>query len=93
MPLGHRRKIFAAINQGAESIQPIAEGTRGVEPKNQRVPERRRITVLFSDLVGSTAMSERMDAEDVGVDSIPMRVLSELGQSENGIRASWNEAS
>ena len=64
VPLGHRRKILAAINQGAESIQPIAEGTRGVEPKNQRVPERRQITVLFSDLVGSTALSERMDAED-----------------------------
>ena len=51
IPLGHRRKIFAAINQGAESIQPIAEGTRGVEPKTQRAPERREITVLFSDLV------------------------------------------
>ena len=65
IPLGHRRKIFAAINQGTESIQPIAEGTRGVEPKTQRAPERREITVLFSDLVGSTALSERLDAEDL----------------------------
>ena len=65
IPLGHRRKIFAAINQGAEPIQPVAEATRGVEPKTQRAPERRHITVLFSDLVGSTALSERMDPEDL----------------------------
>ena len=26
----------------------IAEGPRGVEPKTQRAPERRQITVLFS---------------------------------------------
>ena len=65
IPLGHRRKIFAAINQGAGAIQPVAEMTRGVEPKTQDAPERRQITVLFSDLVGSTALSERMDAEDL----------------------------
>ena len=65
IPLGHRRKILAAINQGTASIQPIAEATRGVEQKTQGAPERRQITVLFSDLVGSTALSERMDAEDL----------------------------
>ena len=65
IPLGHRRKILAAINQGTASTQPIAEATRGVEQKTQRAPERRQITVLFSDLVGSTALSERMDAEDL----------------------------
>ena len=65
IPLGHRRKIFAAINQGTASIQPVAEATRGVEPKTHEAPERRQISVLFSDLVGSTALSERMDAEDL----------------------------
>jgi class 3 adenylate cyclase/predicted ATPase len=65
IPLGHRRKIFAAINQGVGAIQPTAEATRGVEPKTQEAPERRQITVLFCDLVGSTALSERMDAEDL----------------------------
>src|SRR5271154_1895831 len=65
IPLGHRRKILAAINQGTASIQPIAETTAGSEPKTQGAPERRQITVLFSDLVGSTALSERMDAEDL----------------------------
>ena len=64
IPLGHRRKIFAAINQGAE-IQPFAETTAAPEPKSKEAPERRHITVLFSDLVGSTALSERMDPEDL----------------------------
>jgi class 3 adenylate cyclase/predicted ATPase len=65
IPLGHRRKILAAINQGTASIQPVAEATRGVEQKTQDPPERRHVTVLFSDLVGSTALSARMDPEDL----------------------------
>ena len=65
VPLGHRRKIFAAINQGIASIQPSLEATTGTKPKTQEAPERRQITVLFSDLVGSTALSEHMDAEDL----------------------------
>ena len=65
VPLGHRRKIFAAINQGIASIQPSLEATIGTKPKTQEAPERRQITVLFSDLVGSTALSARMDPEDL----------------------------
>jgi class 3 adenylate cyclase len=65
IPLGHRRKILAAINRGTASIQPVAEAISGVEQKTQEAPERRFVTVLFSDLVGSTALSERMDAEDL----------------------------
>ena len=65
VPLGHRRKMLAAINQGAESIQLLAEATTGVAPKTQEAPERRYVTVLFSDLVGSTALSARMDPEDL----------------------------
>ena len=65
VPLGHRRKMLAAINQGAELTQLLAEATTGVAPKTQETPERRHVTVMFSDLVGSTALSERMDAEDL----------------------------
>jgi class 3 adenylate cyclase len=65
VPLGHRRKILAAINRGGESLEPLAEAPRGAEPKTQEAPERRQVTVMFSDLVGSTALSERMDAEDL----------------------------
>ena len=65
VPLGHRRKIFAAINRGIASIQPSLEATIGTKPKTQEAPERRQVTVMFSDLVGSTALSARMDPEDL----------------------------
>ena len=65
VPLGHRRKIFAAINQGAASIQPTTAPTTRIEPKTLDAAERRHVTVMFSDLVGSTALSERMDPEDL----------------------------
>ena len=63
--LGHRRKIFAAINEGFASVQPLAEAERAEEPKAPDTPERRYVTVLFSDLVGSTALSTRLDVEDL----------------------------
>jgi len=63
--MGPRMKIAAAIK--AESIPPqaIAETSPN---KNERVilqePERRQLTLLFCDLVGSTPLSERLDPED-----------------------------
>ena len=62
--LGHRRKMLAAIAEltGAAPISPQPALT---EPKPQDTAERRQVTVMFSDLVGSTAMSARMDAEDL----------------------------
>jgi class 3 adenylate cyclase len=62
--LGHRRKILAAIAGllgGAQSApQPVKS-----EPKPQDTAERRQVTVMFSDLVGSTALSAKMDPEDL----------------------------
>ena len=64
--LGHRRKILAAIAElpgAASSKHAKVEGV--VEPKPQETAERRQVTVMFSDLVGSTALSARMDPEDL----------------------------
>ena len=44
--------------------QPTARLSR-IEPKAQGTAERRQVTVMFSDLVGSTALSARMDPEDL----------------------------
>jgi class 3 adenylate cyclase len=58
--LGHRRKMLTAIAEvaGAEltSLQPAS-----TESKPQDSAERRQVTVMFSDLVGSTALSARVD--------------------------------
>ena len=64
--LGHRRKILAAIAElkGAPELGTAAAAAAApVAPPD--TAERRQVTVMFSDLVGSTALSARMDPEDL----------------------------
>ena len=66
--LGHRRKFLRAIAnlKGAEQITPsVAPATPPVTRRAADSAERRQVTVMFSDLVGSTALSARMDPEDL----------------------------
>lgn len=68
--VGHRRRIQTAIaelsatapdsdaNPDTARAPPVAEAV-------QVAPERRQLTVLFCDLVGSTAISARLDPEDM----------------------------
>ena len=60
--LGHRRKMLAAIQ---ELVSHTAAQSTPVEVKPHDTAERRQVTVMFSDLVGSTALSARMDPEDL----------------------------
>ena len=63
--LGHRRKMLAAIAElgGAAAATP-GLGT-GTEPRPQDAAERRQLTIMFCDLVGSTELAARMDPEDL----------------------------
>ena len=71
--LGHRKKLLRAIAQLSESAEARGpDGTSiGLSPEKQPFPperdqaERRRLTVMFCDLVGSTALSRRLDPEDL----------------------------
>jgi class 3 adenylate cyclase len=63
--LGHRRVILAAIEKLTGAASATLETPAGAEPKRQDTAERRQVTVMFSDLVGSTALSARMDPEDL----------------------------
>ena len=63
--LGHRRKILRAIGELSSAAPLTTEPAVGTEPKVQDAAERRQVTVMFSDLVGSTALSGRMDPEDL----------------------------
>jgi class 3 adenylate cyclase/predicted ATPase len=62
--LGHRRKMLAAIAELHGTTASMPERA-AVEPKSEEAGERRHVTVMFSDLVGSTALSARMDPEDL----------------------------
>jgi hypothetical protein len=55
VPLGHRRKMLAAISEVAADTASEPKVFEP-EPKPQETAERRQVTVLFSDLVGSTAL-------------------------------------
>jgi len=65
--LGHRRQLLSAIadlsgvQKGA--AQPASTTEATITPRD--TAERRQVTVMFSDLVGSTALSARMDPEDL----------------------------
>ena len=63
--LGHRRVMLAAIRKLAGAAPATPEPTARAEPKRQDTAERRQVTVMFCDLVGSTALSARMDPEDL----------------------------
>jgi class 3 adenylate cyclase len=64
--LGHRRKILRAIaNLEIERSLPAAASVAPVKRAVIETAERRQVTVMFSDLVGSTALSARMDPEDL----------------------------
>ena len=61
--LGHRRKILRAIAElGGLAPSPIEPAAA---PPVRDEAERRHLTVMFCDLVGSTALSARMDPEDL----------------------------
>ena len=88
--LGHRRKIFAAINEGFASVQPLAEADRAEEHVIRETSERRYVTVLFSDLVGSTALSTRLDPEDLrDVIAIYQRCVEETVRRFDGFIAKF----
>jgi class 3 adenylate cyclase/tetratricopeptide (TPR) repeat protein len=61
--LGHRRKMLRAIAEldGAA----VAPAEMAVEAAPRDEAERRHLTVMFCDLVGSTALSARLDPEDM----------------------------
>lgn len=65
--VGHRRKLLDAIavlraDAGAKTAQT---DTLPTIDRSRDTAERRQVTLMFSDLVGSTALSARMDPEDL----------------------------
>jgi class 3 adenylate cyclase len=68
---GHRVKLLDAIaalrTDATGKAHSVDAGTTSRTPNERQEDraERRQVTVMFSDLVGSTALSARMDPEDL----------------------------
>ena len=90
--LGDRRKILRAIAglKSAETVGSSLESEAVIVARPQDVAERRQVTVMFSDLVGSTALSARMDPEDLReVISAYQKCVAEIVQRFGGFVAKY----
>jgi SAM domain (Sterile alpha motif)/Adenylate and Guanylate cyclase catalytic domain len=67
--VGHRRRLLDAIaaRDAAVATAAASATVKGARPDTlvQGDAERRQLTVMFCDLVGSTALSARLDPEDM----------------------------
>ena len=83
--LGHRKRLLEAIGE-----RTAAMPSPPAAPKVQDTAERRQVTVMFSDLVGSTALSARMDPEDLrDVISAYQKCVAETVQRFGGFVAKY----
>jgi class 3 adenylate cyclase len=94
--VGHRVKLLDAIAalrndtsaQGPSGDLKTAPAAPSVPPEDRA--ERRQVTVMFSDLVGSTALSARMDPEDLReVISAYQKCVAETVQRFGGFVAKY----
>ena len=90
--LGHRRQLLRAITElkGSEegTRKPSIDDIAPIAPHD--TAERRQVTVMFSDLVGSTALSARMDPEDLReVISAYQKCVAETVQRAGGFVAKY----
>jgi class 3 adenylate cyclase len=61
--IGHRRKLLAALAALRSEASQVATASTSAAISGEA--ERRQLTVMFCDLVGSTALSARFDPEDL----------------------------
>jgi class 3 adenylate cyclase/predicted ATPase len=64
--VGHRRRLLAAI-AALRDETPAPQSARSFDGQHGSIPagERRQITVLFCDIVGSTPLASGLDPEDL----------------------------
>jgi len=92
--VGHRRKLLdaiAALSTGGGSAKAASPDILPtIEQPPADAAERRQVTVMFSDLVGSTALSARMDPEDLReVISAYQQCVAETVRRFNGFVAKY----
>src|SRR5262245_7510889 len=92
--LGHRKKLLRAITElkpipMAESTPPDVSAISKAAP----IAERRQLTVMFVDLVGSTELSRRLDPEAMReiVRTYQNTVAGEVGRFEGHVANIWGD--
>jgi class 3 adenylate cyclase/predicted ATPase len=69
IPLGHRKRLLRAIDEiqarDAAARDPVTAVTGNSAPNAAAEGERRQLTVMFCDIVGSTPLAQRLDPEDM----------------------------
>ncbi len=84
--LGHRRKMLAAIAELTDAVG--SSSARAPEP--QDTAERRQLSVMFCDLVGSTLLSRQLDPEDLrAIITVYHRCCTELVERNGGFVAKY----
>ena len=63
VPLGHRRLLLKAVAELGGAAPPAESLSAAQGDRTPRDAGRRQLTVLFCDLVGSTALAQRLDPE------------------------------
>src|SRR5271168_861563 len=65
VPMGHRKRLLKAIVSLGSTETSAKPTNPAPTPTSPDVAERRQLTVMFCDLVGSTTLSARLDPEDM----------------------------
>jgi class 3 adenylate cyclase len=88
--LGHRRKVQAAIAGFLGAAPAPSEMAAAPTTKPEDAAERRRLTVMFCDLVRSTALSAKFDPEDLrSIIAAYHRCCAELVERNGGFVAKY----
>ena len=86
--VGHRRRLLDAIAALSAAAPAAARTAPAHDTPMQADAARRQLTVMLCDLVGSTALSERLDPEDLrSVIGAYRRCCSELVERNGGFVA------
>jgi class 3 adenylate cyclase/predicted ATPase len=90
--LGHRLKMLRAIRDLSDASVAVTAPSAPVatEPTRRDEAERRQLTVMFCDLVGSTSLSARLDPEDLrSTITAYHRCCAELVERSDGFVAKY----
>ena len=84
--VGDRRRLLVGIADLVEA----ARSAPAADPAPEKSAERRQLTVMFCDLVGSTALSARLDPEDMrAVIAAYHQAVAGIVQGEDGFVAKY----